>query len=115
MFEVDVKNVTEGRRRRRRREGPARVWGSDSKMVLKKHSSLIIDRVIDVWSWCKKRDGGEEEEEEEGRTSSGLGFWCSEWHYKARHVKNTPCKKVAFFIFYVFALLFDFGSQKMYG
>ena len=28
MFEVDVKNVTEGRRRR---EGPARVWGSDGE------------------------------------------------------------------------------------
>ena len=28
MFEVDVKNVTEKEGRRRRR-GPARVWGSD--------------------------------------------------------------------------------------
>ena len=30
MFEVDVKNVTEGRRRR----GPARVWGSDSRIII---------------------------------------------------------------------------------
>ena len=41
------------------------------KNGLKKHSSLIIDRVIDVWSRCKKRDGGE------GRRGGGgdqLGF-----------------------------------------
>ena len=31
MFEVNVKNVTEGRRRRRR--GPAQVWGSDCATV----------------------------------------------------------------------------------
>ena len=29
MFEVDVKNVTKGRRGRRRRMGPAWVLGSD--------------------------------------------------------------------------------------
>ena len=33
-------------------------WLLVFKNGLKKHSSLIIDRVIDVWSRCKKRDGG---------------------------------------------------------
>ena len=37
------------------------------KNGLKKHSSLIIDRVIDVWSRCKKRDGGGKGREGKGR------------------------------------------------
>ena len=44
------------------------------KNCLKKHSSLINDWVIDVWSQCKKCDGGKKGREWEG-TSSGLGFW----------------------------------------
>ena len=58
-------------------------WLLVFKNGLKKHSSLINDQVIDVWSWCKKRVGGGEE-----GTSSGLGFWllCSAiWPIK-RHV-----------------------------
>ena len=34
MFEVDVKNVTEGRRGGEGRRGPARVWGSDTNFYL---------------------------------------------------------------------------------
>ena len=49
-------------------------WLLVFKNGLKKHSSLIIDRVIDVWSQCKKRDGGGEE-----GTSSGLGFWYQQY------------------------------------
>ena len=54
MFEVDVKNVTEGRRRRR--EGPARVWGSDWIIYLihwRIHSALTgvwqTDTTKDKW------------------------------------------------------------------
>ena len=44
-------------------------WLLVFKNGLKKHSSLIIDRVIDVWSRCKKRDWGTE-----GRGGDQLGF-----------------------------------------
>ena len=47
-------------------------WHLVLKNGLRKHSSLINDWVIDVWSWCKKREG-------EGKvmnTSSGLGLLC---------------------------------------
>ena len=37
MFEVNVKNVTEGRRR-----GPARVWGSDGTKWMKIGSNPVI-------------------------------------------------------------------------
>ena len=48
-------------------------WLLVFKNGLKKHSSLIIDQVIDVWSRCKKRDGGGEGEEEGRGRGGGVG------------------------------------------
>ena len=47
MFEVNVKNVTEeeGGEGRRRRRGPARVWGSDNLFKIRSMlDSLLIYR-----------------------------------------------------------------------
>ena len=71
-------------------------WLLVVKNGLKKHSSLIIDRVIDVWSRCKKRDGGGE-----GRGRRGGGparvLYADEkksdiswdWTWKQEHIVST--------------------------